>query len=299
MGRLQSHEIAAATRLGPVHLTVASLERQVNFYRHAMGFHLHWQEEGRAGLGAGGEDLLVLTELPGARRVRGTTGLYHFAVLVPNRRELARCIGRLAQLRVPQSPTDHVMTETTYLNDPEGNGIEIYADTPEDGTWSIENGEMITRDKHGVLRSGRDPLDLDELFANLQPGDRLDQPLVAGTTMGHIHLHVADIDRAMHFYRDVLGFGEQVAASHMGFVSAGGYHHHIGFNTWVGEGAPPPPPGSTGLRYYTVVVPGQAELERLEGRLATAGIAVERKPEGIMVADPSQNHLLLAVAARH
>lgn len=290
-------EIHPATRLGPVHLTVASLERQLAFYQQAVGFTLHWREEGRAGLGAGREDLLVLTELVGARRSRGTTGMYHFAILVPNRRELARCIARLIQLRVPQAPTDHTMTETTYLDDPEGNNIEIYADTPEDGTWGMENGEFVARDKNGVLRSGRDPLDLDELMENLLPGDRLDAPLPSETKIGHIHLFVSDVDKAMHFYRDVLTFGEQFHTPQIGFVSAGGYHHHIGVNSWIGRGAPSAPPGSTGMRYYTVVLPDRAELERLATRLTAAGIPIERTSEGVMVADPSQNRLLLTVEA--
>jgi catechol 2,3-dioxygenase len=290
-----TREIHPATRLGALHLTVASLDRQTAFYQQALGLHLHWQAEGKAGLGAGGEDLLVLTEMPEARRAPRTTGLYHFAILLPNRRELARAIVRLAQLKVPQSPTDHVMTETTYLADPEGNGIELYADTPEDGFFGEENGQMVCRDKNGVLRSGRDPLDIDELLTHLQPDDRFDTPVDPATKMGHIHLHVAQTEPAMHFYRDVLGFGKQIEDAMMGFVSAGGYHHHIGFNTWVGRGAPPPPPGSLGLRYYTVVLPEQAELERLEAQLEAAGAAIERRPDGLLVADPSQNHLLLTV----
>lgn len=291
-------EIHPGTRLGPVHLTVASLQRQVAFYTQAMGFQLHWQEGERVGLGAGREDLLVLTEVPGARRVRGTTGMYHFALLVPNRRELARSIARLIELRVPQAPTDHVMTETTYLQDPEGNEIEIYTDTPEDGVFGVENGHFFARDKNGVLRSGRDRLDLDELFAHRQPGDRLDTPLHEETTIGHIHLYVADVDPAMHFYRDLLGFGEQIYTPQVGFVSAAGYHHHIGFNTWLGQGAPPPLPGSAGMRYYTVVLPEQSELERIEARLVAAGIPIERQPDGLMVADPSENHLLLTVRVK-
>lgn len=287
--------IHPATRLGAVHLTVASLERQLAFYQEALGLRLHWQSEGRAGLGAGSEDLLVLTEVPGAKRAHRTTGLYHFALLLPNRRELARAIVRLAQLKVPQSPTDHVMTETTYLSDPEGNGIELYVDTPEDGFFGEENGQMVARDKNGVLRSGRDPLDIDELLTHLQPEDRFDTPIDPATTMGHIHLHVAYVEPAMRFYRDVLGFSKQIENPMMGFVSAGGYHHHIGFNTWVGRGAPPPPAGSLGLRHYTVVLPEQAELERLEAQLTAAGVALERRPEGLLVADPSQNHLLLTV----
>lgn len=290
-----TREIHPATRLGAVHLTVASVERQIAFYQQALGLQLHWQRQSQAGLGAGAEDLLVLTEVSGAKRASGTTGLYHFALLLPNRRELARSIMRLAQLKVRQSPTDHVMTETTYLSDPEGNGIELYVDTPEDGFFGQENGQLIARDKNGVLRSGRDPLDLDELFTYLQPGDQTDTPVDPMTKMGHIHLHVAAIEPAMRFYRDLLGFGMQIQDPMVGFVSAGGYHHHIGFNTWKGQGAPPPPPGALGLRHFTVVLPEQGELERLEAQLMAAGAPVERRPDGLMVADPSQNHLLLTV----
>jgi catechol 2,3-dioxygenase len=196
---------------------------------------------------------------------------------------------------VPQSPTDHVMTETTYLSDPEGNGIELYADTPEDGFFGEENGQMVCRDKNGVLRSGRDPLDVNELLTHLEPGDRFDTPVDPATKMGHIHLHVAAIEPAMHFYRDLLGFGKQIENSAVGFVSAGGYHHHIGFNTWVGRGAPPPPADALGLRHYTVVLPDQGELERLELQVQAAGVHLERRPDGLMLADPSRNHLMLTV----
>uniref|UniRef100_UPI0035B51A19 VOC family protein n=1 Tax=Symbiobacterium terraclitae TaxID=557451 RepID=UPI0035B51A19 len=116
-----TQEIHPETRLGPVHLTVSSLDRLTDFYQRALGLQVHWRSDGRAGLGAGGEDLLVLYEAPGARPTPRTTGLYHFALLLPDRRELARAIVRLAQLKVPQAPTDHLMTETTYLSDPEGN----------------------------------------------------------------------------------------------------------------------------------------------------------------------------------
>lgn len=291
----ETKEIHPATRLGTVHLTVASLERQVTWYEQALGLKEHWREGGQAGLGAGSEDLLVLTEMPGATRAPRTTGLYHFALLLPHRRELARLIVRLAQLKIPQSPTDHLMTETTYLSDAEGNGIELYVDTPEDGFFGEENGQMVARDNNGVLRSGRDPLDLDELFAHLRPDEPFDAPIDPQTTMGHIHLHVGDVHRAMHFYRDVLGFGKQIYNDMVGFVSAGGYHHHIGFNTWLGHGAPPPPPGSLGLRHYTVVLPERAELERLHAQLAAAAVPVDERSDGLMVADPSQNHLLLTV----
>lgn len=287
--------IDPATRLGHVHLTVGNLDEQIAFYKNFMCFTLHWRRGSEAGLGAGGEDLLRLSEGGGAPRVRGRTGLYHFAVLLPDRRELARAIARLFSANYPNYPTDHVMTETTYLSDPEGNGIEIYTDTPEDGTWGVLDGTFAVWDRNGVRRSGRDPLDLAELMRHLPAGDPLDLPVPQGTKIGHVHLHVADIAEAVRFYHEVLGFDVQTSMPAMGaaFVSAGGYHHHIGLNTWVGEGAPPPPPGALGLRYFTIVLPDTAELERVLERVGEAGIAAERRPEGMLVRDPSQNGLIL------
>lgn len=287
--------IHPATRLGPVHLIVNDLERQLAFYQQVMGFKLHWREGGAAGLGAGEEDLLRLHEQRGARPGRNTTGLYHFAVLFPNRRELARAIGRLFALRYPNYPTDHVMTETTYLDDPEGNGIELYADTPERGTWMAVNGEFVVRDSQGNLRSGRDPLDVKALFQELAPDDRLDAPLPAGTKMGHVHLHVAHLDAAEQFYHGVLGFDVMMNSRAMGaiFVSAGGYHHHIGLNVWRGVGAPPPPADASGLRYFTVILPDETALERVAGRVRQAGIAIEPTDTGLLVRDPSRNGVLL------
>jgi catechol 2,3-dioxygenase len=150
--------IHPATRIGTVSLKVANLENQITFYQQVLGFQLHGREGNKAGLGAGGADLLHLTEEPNLRKYRGVTGLYHFAVLFPNRRELARAIGRLIALKYPNYPTDHIMTKTTYLDDPEGNGIELYTESPEDGTWTMANGQYITRRADGSLSDGREPL---------------------------------------------------------------------------------------------------------------------------------------------
>jgi len=288
-----------ATRLGHVHLTVDNLDNQIGFYERLMAFTLHWRRGSEAGMGAGGEDLLRLSERRGAPRVRGRTGLYHFAVLLPHRRELARAIARLFSANYPNYPTDHVMTETTYLSDPEGNGIEIYVDTPEDGTWGVADGTFAVWDRNGIRRSGRDPLDLDELMRHLPAGDPLDAPVPQETKIGHVHLHVADIAEAVRFYHEVLGFEVQTSmpAMRAAFLSAGGYHHHIGLNTWVGEGAPPPPPGALGLRYFTIVLRDDAELEGVLGRLRGAGVAADRTPQGILVRDPSQNGLILSTRA--
>ena len=287
--------IHPATRPGHVHLTVSNLDRQVKFYHDVIGLKLHWQQGATAGLGAGNEDLLRLTEVRGAWRHRGTTGLYHFAILLPNRRELARAIGRLYALRYPNYPTDHVMTKTTYLDDPEGQNVELYTDTPEDGTMSVVNGHLEARRSDGTLSDGREPLDVEALLRELTPDDGLNEPMPQDTRMGHFHLYVADLDQAMHFYHDVLGFDNMGLARsfRMGMVSAGRYHHHIGFNTWVGKGAPPPPPDALGLRYISFVLPGRTELEQVIQRVQQAGITVEQTEDGVLVRDPSQNRMLL------
>ena len=287
--------IHPATQMGHVHLTVADLERQVAFYQDVIGLQLHSREGSLARLGVGGEDLLRLTEVRSARRARGTTGLYHFAILLPNRRELARAVGRLFSLRYRNYPTDHLMTKTTYLDDPEGNNIELYTDTPEDGTFGFVNGVLVARHTNGAPSDGREPLDVEALLRNLAPGDRLDEPMPPETRMGHFHLYVADLDASMRFYHDLLGFGDMGIARdfRMGMVSAGGYHHHIGFNTWIGEGAPPPPPEALGLRYLTVVLPNMTELESVVQRVQQANLATEKIEDGLLVRDPSQNGVLL------
>ena len=287
--------IDPATWPGHVSLTVADLDRQVEFYREVIGLKLHWREGAAAGLGVGHEDLLRLTEVRSARRYRGTTGLYHFAILLPNRRELARAIGRLFTLRYPNYPTDHIMTKTTYLDDPEGNNIELYAESPEDGTMAVINGIPEARRADGTLSDGREPLDVEALFRELTTEDQLDVPMPPDTVMGHFHLYVADLDNTMRFYHDVLGF-DNMGIAHsfrMGMVSVAGYHHHIGFNTWVGEGAPPPPPDALGLRYFSFVLPNKAELEPVVERIRQAGVATEQTEAGLLVRDPSRNSVLL------
>ncbi|NIS83508.1 MAG: glyoxalase [Anaerolineales bacterium] len=287
--------IHPATRPGHVSLTVADLERQLEFYREVVGLQIHWREGARVGLGVGKVDLLLLSEARNARRARGTTGIYHFALLLPNRRELARAIGRLYSSSYPNYPTDHVMTQTTYLDDPEGNNIELYVDTPEEGTFSLTDGDLVARRANGATSSGREPLDVEALFRHLDPEDRLDAPMPQNTTLGHVHLYVADLDATMHFYHELLGFDDMglARAFRMGMVSAGGYHHHIGFNTWVGEGTSPPPPDTLGLRHFSVVLPNPTELEHVVGRIRRAGIDTEETEGGILVRDPSRNGVLL------
>lgn len=292
--------IHPGTRIGTVSLKVSNLENQLAFYQQALGFQLHWREGNKAGLGAGGADVLHLTEEPDLKRYRGTTGLYHFAVLFPNRRELARALARLIALKYPNYPTDHIMTKTTYLDDLEGNGIELYAESPEDGTWSLANGEYLTRRTDGSLSNGREPLDVESLLTHLEEDDRLDVSIPPETRMGHIHLHVRNIDEAVDFYHGILGFDVMgvARAFRMAFVSAGGYHHHIGLNTWQGEGAPPPPVDAAGLRHFAVELPDQTALDEVIARVEKAGVPANQTEDGLLLYDPSQNGVILTVAKK-
>ena len=289
--------IHPATLIGHVSLTVANLENQIAFYKQVLGFQLHWREGDKAGLGAGGADLLRLTQESNVKKYQRVTGLYHFAVLFPNRRELARAIARLFALKYPNYPTDHIMTKTTYLDDMEGNGIELYTESPEDGTWTMTNGKYETRRADGSWSDGREPLDVDALLTHLKEDDRLDVPVPPETRMGHIHLHVRDIDEAVNFYHGILGFDVMGVAKsfRMGFVSAGGYHHHIGLNTWQGEGAPPPPADALGLRHFTVELPDQKALDEVVARIDKAGIPSNRTDDGLLVHDPAQNGVILTL----
>lgn len=288
------------TRVGTVSLKVLNLENQIAFYQQALGFQVHWREGNRAGLGAGEADLLHLTEEPNLKRYSHVTGLYHFAVLFPNRRELARALARLLVLKYPNYPTDHIMTKTTYLDDLEGNGIELYCESPEDGTWSMANGEYVTRRSDGSLSDGREPLDVDALLGHLKEDDRLDVSLSPETRIGHIHLHVRNIEEALDFYHGVIGFDVMGYAKpfRMAFVSAGGYHHHIGLNTWQGEGAPPPPADAVGLRHFAVQLPDQRALDEVVSRVEKAGIPANQTDEGLLLYDPSQNGVILKVAEK-
>src|ERR1700690_2012877 len=211
------------TTMGQISLTVANVENQVKFYQQAMGFKLHWREGSQAGLGAGGADLLLLNEEPDLKKYRGVTGLYHMAFVFPNRRELAIAMARLFALKYPNSPTDHILTKTTYLDDLEGNGIELYCESPEDGSWSMESGDFVTRRADGTLSNGREVLDVDDLFSHLEENDKLDASIPPETHVGHVHLHVRNVDEAVDFYHGIIGFDIMGNAKNMraAFISAG------------------------------------------------------------------------------
>jgi catechol 2,3-dioxygenase len=281
--------LSPSTRLGPVHLVVTDLERSSDFYGEAIGLGVQGRENGSAALGAGGEDLLVLHEEPAASRASGgRAGLYHFALLHPSRLELARAAQRLAATSTPiQGASDHKFSEAIYLPDPDGNGIELYADRPRD-QWpepleALPPGGPLPLDLQGLL----------ELASDGEPRRRADP----GLLVGHIHLHVGAIEDALGFYRDVVGFEPMILLPSAAFVSAGGYHHHLGLNTWRGQGVGPAPGGTVGLRRWTILLPDEADVERVRSRVVGAGLEHEERPGGFLVHDPWGIPLLVAAEA--
>jgi catechol 2,3-dioxygenase len=276
----------AATRLGAVHVTVSDVERSIAWYKRVLGFQVHAQQNAIAELGAGRETLVVLHEQPGARPVRNRTGLYHFAILTPSRQALAEVLRNLVATDTPFGESDHFVSEALYLSDPDGNGIEVYRDRPR-SAWRYANGQIVM---------GSQPLDHAAIFAELDANAGEWQGLRPETVLGHMHLHVAHLDRAIAFYRDVIGFALMATwQGAAGFLGAGGYHHHLGVNTWAGVGAPPPPPDAVGLRHWTVVLANAGERARLVERLERAGIEFEDRDDGLFVRDPSQNAILFVV----
>jgi catechol 2,3-dioxygenase len=287
--------IHPATRIGSLSLTVSNLELQTAFYQQALGFKLLQQEGTQAVLGTDKKELLQLVEQPGHKRYQRVTGLYHFAVLFPDRRELARAMARLFVLKYPNYPTDHIMTKTTYLDDPEGNGIELYTESPEDGEWFMDDDTFAARRADGTLSNGREPLDVDELFSHLEENPDLNLPAPPETRIGHVHLHVRDVDEAVDFYHGIIGFDvmNRSKTFQAAFVSAGGYHHHVGLNTWQGEGAPPPPADALGLRHFQIELPDQDALDEVVARVNEAGISANQTEDGLLFYDPSQNGVML------
>jgi catechol 2,3-dioxygenase len=280
-------EIAPATHMGPVELSVSDLERSLDYWQNAVGLRLLARDDGRASLGADRE-LVVLVAEPGARSARGHTGLYHVALLLPDRPSLARWLAHAAREQVGlEGLSDHAVSEAIYLRDPDEHGIEIYADRPR-GQWEGRVRELMT-----TL-----PLDVESLFGELDDPQTAEfDGLPDGTVVGHTHLCVADVDATVAFYHEVLGFELMAQLGPMAaFLAAGGYHHHIGANTWESRGATPAPPGTARLLRATVVLPSADEVQRLAARVADEGQEPEERDGGVAVRDPSGNVLVLAVA---
>jgi catechol 2,3-dioxygenase len=281
-----TESLAPATRLGYVHLTVTNLDRSLDFYQQVMGFQVQRQAGDTAELGAGRAPLLKLTAVPGARRVRNHSGLYHFAILTPSRLALAQSLRRLIESNVQIGGGDHLVSEAIYFSDPDGNGIEVYRDRPRT-TWQYVNGQIkmdtLALDYRGILAELEG---IDAPWTGLQPE----------TVLGHMHVHVGDLESTYHFYHNVVGLDLMVNYGGSAlFFAAGGYHHHLGTNTWAGAGAPPAPPDAVGLRYYTVHLDGIDERARLIARAQANGAAYEERSDGLFLRDPWGNGLLFVV----
>jgi catechol 2,3-dioxygenase len=266
-------EISPQAHMGLVELSVSDLDRSLAYWQDAIGLRVLSRENGTAEVGVG-TPLVRFVEEPGASPARGFTGLFHVALLVPDRPSLGRFLAHAARDGIQLTGlSDHVVSEAIYLRDPDYHGIEVYADRPRE-TWEGRVSQTMTTI----------PLDTESLLA--EAGDGGWEGLPEGTTVGHVHLCVRDVDETIAFYRDQLGMvltahgGDQAA-----FLSAGGYHHHLGGNTWETRGAAPAPEGTARLLRFTIVVPDDEELERVAERIG-----------GTEVRDPSGNPLVLSAA---
>jgi len=263
--------LPATLTLGAVHLTVSDLDRSVAWYQRSLGFRVHTHEAAYAALGDGTTVTLELFEDPAAKPAGRHAGLYHYALLYPTREELARAAVRLSVTDTPiEGASDHRTHEAIYLPDPDGNGIELAADR-EKTEWPTDLG----------YSRGPAPLDFQALLTTID-GEDPSTHVREGLKMGHLHLHVGDIDQGLAFYRDLLGFEEQANLGTAAFVSAGGYHHHLGFNVWRGRGVGPAPEHTVGLRHWTVQLPTEDAVNAVRARVETA----EDYPGGFLVRDP-------------
>jgi len=272
------------TSIGRVRLRVADLERSLRFYRDVLGLEVRRQAGNVISVGPRGDEageLIVLEERPGIQRRPQrprTAGLYHVALLVPSRRELGRTLLALHDSGYPlRGMSDHAVSESLYLDDPDGNGLEIYADRPRE-LWPVRDG---------IVQLTVDPMDVEGVVSAAQDRPEPWQGLHEKTVVGHVHFTVSHMEPAVSFYRDVVGFDQMMRIPSLTAVSAGGYHHHLNLNTWAGEGAPPDSDQMAGLVSWELRIPdaearGEA-LQRLERASAVESGDTARGPEGSLI----------------
>ncbi|GAA0603527.1 catechol 2,3-dioxygenase [Virgibacillus siamensis] len=274
-----------ATYVGEVNINVTNLDRSVQFYQSVIGFNVLDQTERKAVLTADGKTALLTLEQPEnvLPKESRKAGLYHFAILLPTRADLSAFLKHIASSGIRIGAADHYVSEALYLSDPDGNGIEVYHDRPAaEWTWTGDQVSMATEqlDAEGLLAEGNKEW-------NGLPGE---------TVMGHIHLHVADLEEAKTFYMDGLGF--RVVTDYPGalFTSTNEYHHHIGLNIWNGQGATAPSQNSAGLNWYTLVFPDQETRDTAASSLVKVGADVQKEADKYVTKDPSGTvvHLVLA-----
>jgi len=269
--------------MGPVTLRVADEGRALALYRDVIGLEVLGHDNGKIALGAG-KPFLFLDVVPGATpRPRHATGLYHVAILLPDRAALGQAITRLSQAGVRLGAADHKVSEAIYLWDADHNGIEIYRDRPQ-SEWQWSGGRVAM---------GNAPLDFAGLLAEgaQRPAN---VHLPAGSRVGHMHLQVGDLDEAARFYCDILGFARTAEWHGALFVSAGGYHHHLGLNVWESRNGPLPPKNAAGLEEFAIELPGEADVAAVQARIEAAGLSIEKKGRGMTVRDPWQTAIRIA-----
>jgi catechol 2,3-dioxygenase len=287
---MDTFHLPDATQIGYAHFYTADMERALGFYHELVGFPVISRENGQAALSANGKTPhILLTEKRGAQpKPRRTTGLYHVAIRLPNRLELSRLFRRMVIQRYPFGGfSDHLVSEALYLDDVDGNGLELYRDRPR-SEWRQQNGQVVM----DTL-----PLDLDDLLAESNDAPEW-RGISPQTDIGHVHLHVSDLQRAKALYGDVLGLDVAFDMSQHGalFMSAGGYHHHLGLNTWAGSA--PQPPNTLGLKSFTLAVPELEAWEAVQSRVKEAGIPYEQEGEnGFSLNDSDNNTVIVACTA--
>ena len=287
------------TTLGPVHIAVTDRQRALAIWQDVVGLDLIDEQGNALFMGAGGNVLIVL-ETGATRPVAPRTiGLYHVAIHVPQRADLAQMAVRALQRNIRISPTDHLVSEAIYLWDLDGNGIEITFETPWRGRLGDpDKGQTYAITAEGKPHSGREPIDLDGLLGELGPSPVLAPRMPAGTRIGHVHVHVNDLHRAMDFYRDVLGFAGflLIQSFGMGDVGLDYMPHTLAFNIWSGPNATLPPAGSAGLRWFTISLPDAESLAALRARLERAGAPLEVVGNDLETRDPFGNRIRLELA---
>lgn len=260
-----------------VTLKVSNLSRSIDFYTEIIGFRVLQQEEGRVTLTADGQHVLItLVEVPNAQFVRGATGLYHFALLLPSRKDLGNLIQHFIQKNVQIGAGDHDVSEALYLSDPDGNGIEMYIDRSTD-TWKW--------DSNGQVYMTTDPVQFQSV---LREADGTWSGLPIDTVMGHIHLSVRNLQESEDFYTSLLDYA--VVSRYGGqalFISTGGYHHHIGLNTWHSEGAEALPKDAVGIQSYTVQLPDQDYAVNLKKRFVEQNMEIKEQENIFSIIEPN------------
>ncbi|WP_422122085.1 VOC family protein [Planococcus sp. X10-3] len=270
-----------------VGLKVLNLGGMKKFYQETLGFQVISESANEVRLGTDGKSLIRLTATEGLKPKSGRyAGLYHLAILLPNRKELGKILLHLHQQGIRVGSSDHLVSEALYLSDPEGNGIEIYRDRdPQEWSWS--NGEVAM---------AVDPIDAEGILREAGLANENWSGMPAGTVMGHVHLHVSNLAEAQNFYTEGLGF--EVVTSMGGqalFLADQKYHHHIGLNIWNGIGIPALPENEAGLDFYTLVFENEAKRGEVTERLRTLGAQVTEGDSHWETRDPSGITIRLAV----